>query len=274
MKIDITNYEAFLLLYIDNELSATQKAAVDLFLQENPVYQKELSLLQQAVLKPEAIAYEDKALLYRFEEMEVILPNEFKQNLYRKEAPVVKGFFTNKRMRAVSAVAALFLLMFGYRYTIKVPEQSQLNTVAVRSSIAQSNANRSANLITPLAAILPAKNQHVNNFSTKDIQESKNEVANLNTEPLAIIVPENTTTSLASIEKIEHMDAVQNTSIPNITTNNIAAAEPTESFEELNTENPDRVIYVANLEIDGDKLRGFTRRVSALLRRNKTEKEK
>ncbi len=274
MKIDITNYEEFFLLYIDNELTATQKAAVEAFLQENPTYQKELSLLQQTVLNPEAIAYEDKALLYRFEEMEAILPNEFKQSLYRKEAQVVKGFFFNKRMRAVSAVAALCLLMIGYRFAIKVPEQFQLNTIATTSSIAQSNTNRSSNLITPLAVKLPSKNQHLYNFSTKDIQESKNQVAHLSTEALAIIVPETTTTSLASIEKSEHMDAIQNTSIPNITTNSIVTAEPAESFEELNTENPDRVIYIANLEIDGDKLRGLTRRVSALLRRNKTEKEK
>ena len=277
MKIDITNYEAFLLLYIDNELSATQKAAVDSFLQENPSCQKELSLLQQTVLIPETLEYEDKALLYRFEEMEAFLPNEFKHNLYRKNAPVVKGFFTYKRIRAISAVAAICLLMIGYRYAIKVPEKSQLNTVSAPSSIVQSNANHSANLITPLAAISTAKNQQSKIYGTKSIQEkveNNNQISNLSGEDLAIITPEITTTSITSDEKNKHIDAIQNTSIPNMTNNSIASTEPAENYEELNTENPDRIIYVANLEIDGDKLRGITRRVAAFLRRNKTEKEK
>jgi hypothetical protein len=57
-------------------------------------------------------------------------------------------------------------------------------------------------------------------------------------------------------------------------------AEPTEvekeltSYEIIDTEDPNRTIYIANFEIDGNKLRGLTRRVSALLKRNKSEKEK
>ena len=57
-------------------------------------------------------------------------------------------------------------------------------------------------------------------------------------------------------------------------------AEPTEvekeltSYEIIDTEDPNRTIYIANFEIDGNKFRGLTRRVSALLKRNKSEKEK
>jgi hypothetical protein len=51
-------------------------------------------------------------------------------------------------------------------------------------------------------------------------------------------------------------------------------AEAKEEFENINTDNPDRTMYIANMEIDGDKLRGFTRRIGAFIKRNKTEKEK
>ena len=46
------------------------------------------------------------------------------------------------------------------------------------------------------------------------------------------------------------------------------------SYEVIDTEDPNRTIYIANFEIDGNKFRGITRRVSALLKRNKSEKEK
>ena len=46
------------------------------------------------------------------------------------------------------------------------------------------------------------------------------------------------------------------------------------SYEVIDTEDPNRTIYIANFEIDGNKFRGLTRRVSALLKRNKSEKEK
>jgi hypothetical protein len=46
------------------------------------------------------------------------------------------------------------------------------------------------------------------------------------------------------------------------------------SYEVIDTEDPNRTIYIANFEIDGNKFRGITRRVSAFLKRNKSEKEK
>jgi predicted membrane-bound mannosyltransferase len=57
-------------------------------------------------------------------------------------------------------------------------------------------------------------------------------------------------------------------------------AEPTEvekvlpNYEIIDTEDPSRTIFIANFEIDGAAFRGITRRVSALLKRNKSEKEK
>ena len=46
------------------------------------------------------------------------------------------------------------------------------------------------------------------------------------------------------------------------------------SYEVIDTEDPNRTIFIANFEIDGAAFRGITRRVSALLKRNKSEKEK
>jgi hypothetical protein len=47
-----------------------------------------------------------------------------------------------------------------------------------------------------------------------------------------------------------------------------------EVFEEINTEDNDRIIHISNFEVDGDKFRGITRRLGAILKRNKSEKNK
>ena len=78
MIVNVQNYETYFLLYIDNELSATEKAAVELFIQQNPSYQQELTLLQNAKLgfsentseesAEEKIIFEDKLSLYQISE--------------------------------------------------------------------------------------------------------------------------------------------------------------------------------------------------------------
>ena len=63
MNINRNNYEEFFLLYVDNELSAEEKNTVDVFLQENPDLQEELLMLQQSVVKPDAVIFNDKQSL-------------------------------------------------------------------------------------------------------------------------------------------------------------------------------------------------------------------
>lgn len=108
MIVNLHNYETYFLLYIDNELSATDKAAVELFIQQNPSYQQELTLLQNAKLVinentceesvEEKIIFEDKlslyqisesdtaCLLYLEQEMSASEVAEFEENLNRNTA--------------------------------------------------------------------------------------------------------------------------------------------------------------------------------------------
>ena len=48
-NINRHNYETFFLLYIDNELSVTEKKTVDEFVDANPDLQEELIMLQQSI---------------------------------------------------------------------------------------------------------------------------------------------------------------------------------------------------------------------------------
>ena len=63
-----TNYEEWLLLYIDNELNPDQRKAVERFMAGKPSIQEELALLKRSKLEPEQIIFAGKESLYRKEE--------------------------------------------------------------------------------------------------------------------------------------------------------------------------------------------------------------
>lgn len=64
MNITRHNYEEFFLLYVDNELSATDRKAVEEFAEQHPDLQEELTMLQQSMFRPdEEIVFDNKESL-------------------------------------------------------------------------------------------------------------------------------------------------------------------------------------------------------------------
>ena len=67
------NYESFFLLYIDNELSGTERNVVEEFIRNNPDLTKELAALQQSKLPPTEFIFKDKASLLKSEEVSQVM---------------------------------------------------------------------------------------------------------------------------------------------------------------------------------------------------------
>jgi anti-sigma factor RsiW len=73
IEINISNYESYLLSYIDGELNEAEQAALELFLQKHPQFQQELDLLEGVRVVPdETIVFENKAALYRTTSVDTI----------------------------------------------------------------------------------------------------------------------------------------------------------------------------------------------------------
>jgi hypothetical protein len=75
MNINRHNYETFFLLYVDKELSAAERKAVEVFVQDNPDLQMELVLLQQTVIKADDIILNKKDWLYKEEDISALQEN-------------------------------------------------------------------------------------------------------------------------------------------------------------------------------------------------------
>jgi hypothetical protein len=67
-SISLSNYEEWLTAYIDNELTDGERKDVEVFVAGNPSIQRQLNLLLQTKLQPEAIVFPYKESLYRKEE--------------------------------------------------------------------------------------------------------------------------------------------------------------------------------------------------------------
>jgi hypothetical protein len=67
-SINLTNYEQWLLCYIDDELTKEERKDVEQFVSGNPSIQTELGLLQKIKMQPEAIVFPYKESLYHKEE--------------------------------------------------------------------------------------------------------------------------------------------------------------------------------------------------------------
>src|SRR6185295_2775291 len=65
--INLNNYEQWLIMYVDDELSAEEKSAVERFALAHEHVQQELELFKQTKLQAEEVVFPDKEILYRRE---------------------------------------------------------------------------------------------------------------------------------------------------------------------------------------------------------------
>jgi hypothetical protein len=313
MQLNESTYETIFLLYIDNELSPKERLEVEAFIADNPNYALEMEALQATVLSSDKIQYPFKKNLKQqldatsLEELEkdwnqsyaTILKTDvesipglsspFKNSLKKatnSEAIIVKSFGFNQNKFTYAAVAACLMIFLGYQQLTKtsVADSPTANSFTTNSNtvlvptISKTIATASGEAVISTKQVTTAKLQVSNSSKRKRSYKVQNETIAI-AEPTrnnSILNNQAITTKLpSSYNNPMTIDAMPLT----ISSTNLDA-DPTEvekeltSYEIIDTEDLNRTIFIANFEIDGNKFRGLTRRVSALLKRNKSEKEK
>ncbi len=286
MELNEKTYETYFLSYVDNELSATERLAVERFVQFNPKYATALQDLQNTILTAEHVEFENKFLLYRLNEMDAKLDLNFKKSLYKKEQAPIHTFW-NQNMIRYSAIAALLLLTIGtaLKYTVNkeqrdilsannsMPEAKKLTEIKRIDIVSDAQALMSNQLSQALIVKNNSKEQVVTKNITEPFETLPIGVENTKTASNLSTILSNTisqaaesTETLASIEKEQHTIDPQHSTV-------VQNTYQSESFEEININETDRVIYISSIEIDSDKIRGFTRRLNAIFKRNKSDKQ-
>lgn len=236
------------------------------------------------------------------------LSTPFKNGLKKevaKEGIVLKPFGFSQQKFTYAAIAACLMVFIGYQQLTKTPVS---NLSASNSIVSNSPANKSNKVLVPNistestksdATVISNSNKQelVNNI--KPITKTKKEILiqeKLNTSELEI-AKTNKNVSIAIAEPTRNNSILNNqaiitklpssynnpmtidalsteTSSVDKNTDLIRDEKATTNYELIDTEDPNRAIFIANFEIDGAAFRGITRRISALLKRNKSEKEK
>jgi len=234
------------------------------------------------------------------------LSTPFKNSLKKattSEAIIVKSFGFNQQKFTYAAVAACLMVFFGYQQLTK----SSVSDLQTSNSIATNLNKVLAPNISPITTTKSTgssetivsnsnKQARVNSINpvTKTIQIAipKLQVSNSNKTQRSNLLQQE---SIAMAETAPKNGSLNNqtivTEIPSkynnqtaINTIQIASTnideEPTvaekdlTNYEVIDTEDPNRTIFIANFEIDGNKLRGLKRKVTSLFKNNKSERNK
>jgi len=309
MQLNESTYETIFLLYIDKELSPKESLEVEAFIADNPSYALEMEALQATVLSSVNIQYPFKENLKQQgwnatystiikEDLQAIpgLSTSFKNALKKEvatEGIIVKPFGFNQQKFTFAAIAACLMVFLGYQQLTKTPASNSIavntntlvvpNTNSTKTSdeIALSNASpktfAKAETLAKTNQQVITKLQLSNSSKTQGIHLlQKESIAMAETAPTNNSINQTVITKLPS----NYNNPITINAIPLPISSANIDAEPTEvekiltSYEIIDTEDPDRTIFIANFEIDGNKLRGLKRKVTSLFKNNKSERNK
>lgn len=284
--ISLQNHSTYFLMYVDDELSATEREAVETFVLQHPSLQESFMQLKQTKLPIEHIAFPNKKLLYRSEE--------------REKKPIV--YMRWWRMAAAAAIIG-FAFMVWTLSPDTLESRSGNETVITKSSTKLPATNNN-----PLQSNVIADDQ---SLAPNVTSESKKELATTDKSSAPTLFVANTSNVIAD-EKINRPNLIiDNAGI--IESNTVAKAdivvpdltgitankairesemmkasttETTETkpeslvqqvvYRELDTESDsdNKSLLIGSVEINKDKLRGIFRKATSIFRSKRNEEER
>jgi hypothetical protein len=179
----------------------------------------------------------------------------------------------------------------GYQQLTKAPVSNSIaankttlvvpNTNSIKPSDEIGLSNASPEKFAKVNVLVPKINQvqklNVQAVNAKNIQRinllQKESIAMAETAPANISINQNVITKLPSnYNNPITIDAIPLT-ISSIDIETAIEENGQISYEVIDTEDPNRTIFIANFEIDGNKLRGLKRKVTSLFKNNKSDRK-
>jgi len=268
--------------YLENEMTNEEKASFENKLSANITLQSTVKQWQATFITPPTTIE--------------IAPN-FKNSLYKKSAQI-KPLWATVTFKRWASVAAILVVVIGYNlfnaknkqaalsFTNNNGVKTELNKAAVieRANGTDINATKKSiafNKIRKetLLPIVYKSAQAQNGYASSNLNSLSNTSfdAPNNDAAIALLAKEDINTKTID-ETITLTKEIRPTSISNVieeAKNNFEAITPTQvQYSNIDTDEEDRIINIANLEIDGAKFRELSRKITTLFKRNKPENDK
>ena len=237
------------------------------------------------------------------------LSTSFKNALKKEtvsEGILIKPFGFNQHKFTYAAIAACLMVFIGYQQLTKyqlsdspVSNSSAFNSIAANSNkvLVPNVSTESTGSTGSDATVVSNSSQPASNFEpiskTKQARiklrasKSSNRRSSFKFQDEAIAIAEPTRSNgiLNNQAIVTKFPSTYNNpltidAIPlSINSSNVDAESTIEelaatSYEVIDIEDPNRTIFIANFEIDGNKFRGLKRKVTSLFKNNKSDRNK
>ncbi len=268
--------------YLENEMTNEEKASFENKLSANITLQSTVKQWQATFITPPTTIEID--------------PN-FKNSLYKKSAQI-KPLWATVTFKRWASVAAILVVVIGYNLfnaenKQEKPSFTNINGVKTelnKTAVIEINKGTDINATKKSIALNKIKKETLLPIVNTNAQ-AQNENANSNLNSLSntsfnapnndaaiVIVPKASIDTKATNETTALPMEIRPTSISNVieeAKNNFEAITPTQvQYSNIDTDEEDRIINIANLEIDGAKFRELSRKITTLFKRNKPENDK
>jgi hypothetical protein len=243
--INQNNFEEYVLLYTDNELSETQKKEVELFATSSPAYAQELHLFSQTHVEADvSVVFENKDVLYKKEKDERVIPLFW--------------------IKIAAAVVILMLVAF-FVFNNKRNVQHELADKGTRKTdqhtndtetVAKKEIKNAANVTS--STTLSGENGQVEPNQTVHVEVGQITQVGKTVEP-----------SLSTDAPINHVasNIIDKPADMQTEKEEINYAKQAVQKENIGTGNED-VVYFGGLSAKKNSLRGLFRKVSRVLNKN------
>ncbi|MDP3393457.1 anti-sigma factor [Sediminibacterium sp.] len=280
-EITLSNYETWFLLFIDNELTPSDREKVELFILQHPNLQAAFELLVQTKLAPEEWVFNNKEVLYRKEEQK--RPVVYMRWMRYASAAAVIGLIATvwmlaptNQLKTTIEINGTQPEMLGTEPVNNAEKRVVANEETLKSIVVEVDPKASVQTEKPYSNIkadqpIISNNSLVTIINDEPAKKEEHVIAKVENNPIA------TNKAAISDNLIVGRNDIENNQGANIepaeTKSDAAFEEAKPVYTALEDAEEDKSLFIGALEINKDKLRGLFRKAGTIFRSKAKQEE-